>query len=102
MNHSAISQLADNANQAASLLKAISNPHRLLILCLLLEKPLSVNDINAFVSLSQSALSQHLAALRKADLVSTERSAQTIYYQVKGDAPKAIIHTLKTIYCPDL
>lgn len=97
-----LSQLAENAEQAASLLKAMSNPNRLMILCLLITKPLSVNEINVQVPLSQSALSQHLAALRKADLVSTNRSAQTIFYEVKGEAPKAIIQTLKKIYCPSL
>lgn len=64
------------------ILRALANPVRLEILCLLGRGELSVNDINQKVGLSQSALSQHLAKLREVGLVSTRRVGQTIFYQV--------------------
>lgn len=92
-------QLKSRAGQAVELLKAISNEHRLTVLCLLLDGELSVGEINQHVDLSQSALSQHLAWLRNSDLVNTRKEAQTVYYSIKSDEAKAIIGTLNTIYC---
>jgi len=94
--------LAANAAEAADLLKAMANPNRLMILCVLAAGEQSVNALNQFVPLSQSALSQHLAALRKADLVSTRRESQVIYYNLVGDKPHAILAVLKQLYCPEM
>ncbi len=93
-------ELAKNAGNAAGLLKAMSNENRLMILCSLLENELTVSELKARVPLSQSALSQHLAALRNADLVSTRREAQTIFYRIKSDAVLQIIMVLKNVFCP--
>ena len=94
--------LKQNAGKAETLLKAMSNSNRLMILCSLVDNELSVTELNARIPLSQSALSQHLAALRKADLVQTRRESQTIYYRINGMAPTKIIQTLKSLFCaPD-
>ncbi len=90
-----------NVGQAAKLLKALANENRLLILCQLDGKELSVGELNAHLELSQSALSQHLAVLRKDGLVTTRRESQTIYYSLSGDTASRVIHTLHDIYCPD-
>lgn len=89
-----------HAREAANMLKAMANEHRLLILCTLLEGELCVGDLNARVSLSQSALSQHLANLREAGLVRTRKEAQTVYYSVNGSAAAQILTVLQSIYCP--
>ena len=93
-------QLQANATQAAGLLKMLANEKRLMILCALINGELSVSDLNQQVPLSQSALSQHLAALREAELVSTRRDSQKIYYRLNGDAAVRIIEVLQSIYCP--
>ncbi|MCG8672496.1 MAG: metalloregulator ArsR/SmtB family transcription factor [Pseudomonadales bacterium] len=95
-----LNALAANAEQAANLLKAMSNQSRLMILCSLIDEEMTVGQLNERIPLSQSALSQHLAALRKAGLVSTRREAQTIYYQLQGKAPQQIISVLKDTFCP--
>lgn len=77
-----------------NLLKALANEKRLQILCLLAGKELSVTQINQQLALSQSALSQHLAILRRDQLVNTRRESQTIYYSLSSDSAKAIITTL--------
>ncbi len=92
-------QLARKAGRAAELLKAMSNQNRLMILCALLDGELSVGELNALTPLSQSALSQHLAALRKAELVSTRRESQTIFYCISSDAALNIILVLKDTFC---
>lgn len=94
-----ISEMRSNAGIAARLLKALANEHRLLVLCYLLEGERSVGQLNAELDLSQSALSQHLAVLRKDGLVSTRREAQTIYYSVASAAVTGVLTALHDIYC---
>ena len=92
--------LFDNsARQASRLLKALSNEHRLLIMCRLSEGEKSVGQLEAMIGLGQSALSQHLARLRRDDLVKTRREAQTIYYSLIGDEAIQVISVLYGIYC---
>lgn len=95
-------QMQAHASEAAAMLKQLANENRLMILCTLLEGEQSVGELNAKVPLSQSALSQHLAALRSAELVATRKEAQHVYYQLKGDAARQIIEVLQSIYCPEL
>lgn len=94
-----IEDLRNNAKQATSLLKALANENRLLILCYLDNRELSVSELNACLDLSQSALSQHLAVLRRDQLVKTRRESQTIYYSLNGEDAKQIIRTLHSMYC---
>ncbi len=90
-----------NAARAARLMRALSNEHRLLILCYLQDRELSVSELNQCLSLSQSALSQHLAILRNDGLVQTRRESQTIFYSLHGDQAQRVIQTLHELYCAD-
>lgn len=94
-----LAEMAEHAEDAARLLRALANPHRLLVLCVLWEGELAVGELNARVPLSQSALSQHLAVLREDGLVTTRREAQTIYYRLAPGPAPALIRTLHRIYC---
>lgn len=94
-----VNSLYDSARRASGLLKSMGNPHRLIILCQLLQGERSVGDLERLVGLSQSALSQHLARLRRDGLVKTRRSAQTIFYSLSGNEAKAVISTLYCLYC---
>jgi DNA-binding transcriptional ArsR family regulator len=96
-----VDDLRDNARRASVLLKAMSNERRLLILCYLAAGERSVGALEKLVGLSQSALSQHLARLRRDRLVATRRNAQTIYYSLAGNEPEAVIGTLHALYCAD-
>lgn len=92
--------MQQHAQAAAALLKVLANENRLMILCTLIAGEMSVGELNAQVPLSQSALSQHLASLREAGLVSTRKEAQTVYYSVQGDEAVKVIAVLQSIYCP--
>jgi DNA-binding transcriptional ArsR family regulator len=93
------SDLKESAKTASVMLKAIANENRLLILCSLHTKELSVTDLNEQVDLSQSALSQHLAVLRNDGLVKTRRESQTIYYSLSDERAYKVIKTLHELYC---
>ena len=94
-----LAEMAAHAGDAARLLRALANPHRLLVLCVLSEGELPVSELNTRVPLSQSALSQHLAVLRADGLVETRREAQAIHYRLASGPALALINTLHDIYC---
>lgn len=81
------------------MLKHLAHESRLLILCMLWEQELSVGEINARVTLSQSALSQHLALLRDEGLVSSRRQSQNIYYKLADPRAARILALLHALYC---
>ena len=90
--------LQARAREAGALLKAMGNERRLLILCHLAEGEKSVGELEEMIDLSQSALSQHLARLRKDGLVQTRRKAQTIFYSIDSAAAAAVMQALQSLW----
>ncbi len=84
---------------ASELLKILANDHRLLILCMLAEREMSVGEISQHIDLGQSPLSQHLARLRADGLVKTRKVAQHVFYSLDSEEAKAVIQTLYRLYC---
>lgn len=91
--------IVQHAESAAGLLKALANPNRLQILCVLGDSELSVGALNEHIPLSQSALSQHLAVLREQGLVDTRRQSQIIHYRVMPGPALEVIRVLHRHYC---
>jgi DNA-binding transcriptional ArsR family regulator len=87
------------ADRASELLKALSNRHRLLIICQLIDGERSVGELAEFLDLRDSTVSQHLALLRKDGLVTARRDAQTIYYAIASDPAREILKTLYQVFC---
>lgn len=87
-----------NTEAAAELLSLIGNEKRLAILSHLLEGEITVGVLADKVSLSQSALSQHLAKLRGSNLVETRRERQMIYYSCSSEPVRQVLQTLDQIF----
>ena len=87
------------ADEASGLLKALSNRHRLLIICQLIDSERSVGELAEFLKLRDSTVSQHLALLRKDGLVSARRDAQTIFYSIASEPARDVLKTLYQAYC---
>ncbi len=94
-----MAELQDNARRAATLLKAMSNPSRLVILCQLAEGERSVGELGDAVGITQSGISQHLAVLRRERIVVTRRDKQTIYYSIASADVVALMATLHKVFC---
>jgi DNA-binding transcriptional ArsR family regulator len=94
-----LSEMQGNACAAASLLKTLANPSRLVVLCALVEREHTAGELAELGGTSQSAVSQHLARLRAEEVVATRREGQVIYYSLKDDSTRKIIETLHGIYC---
>ena len=92
-------ELVENAEKASKLLKIMSHPSRLMVLCYLMNGERPVSAFNEAIPLSQSALSQHLAVLRESGLVDTRRESQAIHYRLTSKAVSRILGALYRIYC---
>jgi DNA-binding transcriptional ArsR family regulator len=87
------------AEAAEGLLKALANANRLMILCRLHKGECAVGELESFVGLNQSALSQHLARLRRDGIVATRRDAQTIFYRIRDRNAVRIMKDLYGFFC---
>ena len=95
--------LQDRAGDAANLLKIMANDRRLIVLCELAGRgERSVSELEVISGLSQSALSQHLAKMRRHGIVKTRRVAQTIYYSLASQEARLLIEVLCRLYEPRL
>lgn len=94
-----VAGLDDKAEEAASLLAAMANSKRLMVLCNLIDGERAVGDLAEQVGLRQAALSQHLGKMRALDLVATRRDGQTIYYRLASREVREILQTLYRLYC---
>lgn len=94
--------LAEQAATAAEFLRTLGNAHRLQVLCLLMAHgEMSVGQIHECTTLSQSALSQHLAKMRDEGLIAYRRDGQTLYYSVCDEKVARIVSVLKDSFCPN-
>lgn len=73
---------ADDFDAIAELLRALGHPVRLQILRAVREAELSVGDIEEATGIGQPGLSQQLAVLRKAELVTSQRNGKQVFYRV--------------------
>jgi DNA-binding transcriptional ArsR family regulator len=91
--------IAANAHEAATFLKSLTHPHRLMILCLLDGQELSVSELEERLGLRQPTLSQQLAKLRAEGLVETRRSGKFIFYRLASAEAREVIAVLLGLFC---
>jgi DNA-binding transcriptional ArsR family regulator len=94
-----VAAMRRNAARATRMLKSIANEQRLLILCQLAAGERSAGELGQGTGLAQSAVSQHLAVLRRNRLVSTQREAQRVLYALRSEEVRAILQCLHAVYC---
>jgi ArsR family transcriptional regulator, virulence genes transcriptional regulator len=94
-----LTELHEMASHACELLKAMSNEWRLMILCQLAEGEKTVGELQSLLGLSQSAMSQHLAILRREKIVQSRKHAQSVSYSLAGDEATMVMATLHDVFC---
>ncbi|VVD79482.1 ArsR/SmtB family transcription factor [Pandoraea terrigena] len=95
-----VARLRAAACDATTLLRALANEDRLLILCQLTQGELSVGELETQLDIRQPTLSQQLAVLRTESLVTTRRDGKRIYYSVADGAVLAVLACLYDQFCP--
>jgi DNA-binding transcriptional ArsR family regulator len=88
--------------QASALLKALSNPDRLLLLCQLSQGEQCVSELQELLGIVQPTLSQQLGVLREERLVNTRREGKQIFYSIASTEALAVVQVLHEQFCkPD-
>lgn len=95
----ALERLRESADSACRLLKALSNPDRLLLLCQLALGEMRVGELEEQVGVLQPTLSQQLGVLRDEGLVSTRREGKNIYYCINSPEALALLEVLYSQFC---
>ncbi len=89
----------ENIEVASRSLKAISNPLRLKILCILGQDELRVQDIVDVVGTTQSNISQHLSILHDKGILVSRRQANRVYYRVGDERILKLIVMMREAFC---
>lgn len=89
-----------SADDACALLKGLANPHRLMIVCSLIDGEWSVGALAQMLGIRETLASQHLGLLRRDGVVTTRRDGQTIYYSLRSGPARAVVETLSNLFCP--
>lgn len=92
-------QMQQASMQASQLLKSLSHPDRLLLLCQLTQGEYCVGELEGLVGVGQPSLSQQLGILRKDELVATRREGKQIYYSIASDDALAVLELLYQRFC---
>ena len=88
------------AGEASKLLKVLSNPDRLLLLCQMTQGEFSVRELELMSGIAQPTLSQQLTVLREEQLVTTRRDGKQIFYTIVSKEALAVLQVLYQLYCP--
>lgn len=92
----------DQIDAMAKLLKSMSHPIRLKILCLLQDKELSVGEIRSQVKTTNANISQHLNILRGQGIIDFRKDANFIYNKISDKRILELIRTMHSLFCPSL
>jgi DNA-binding transcriptional ArsR family regulator len=92
-------RMAKAAQKASDLMKTLGHKDRLMVLCHLSSGEKSVGELASLLQIPQSPLSQHLARMRRENLVTTRREAQTIYYSIASPEAASIVAVMHELFC---
>lgn len=93
-------KLHAEAGEASKLLKVLSNPDRMLLLCQMTQGEFSVKELETITGILQPTLSQQLTVLREERLVNTRREGKQIFYSISSSEALAVLQVLYQLYCP--
>lgn len=94
-----MSDMKERATEVADVLKTMTHPERLMVLCQLVDGEVSASQLQENSTLSQSAFSQHLAVLRKNNIVKVRKESQSVFYSLADERIEALIASFYKIFC---
>jgi DNA-binding transcriptional ArsR family regulator len=90
------------AEEAAEMLKALSNPGRLRILCALVPGDMTVGALEQALGASQSYVSGQLLRLRSEGLVACDRKGRAMHYRLADPRVRPLLERVYEVFCPDV
>ncbi|MDX8528288.1 MULTISPECIES: metalloregulator ArsR/SmtB family transcription factor [Mesorhizobium] len=96
-----VRDLIPASGRAAELLRSLSHPQRLLVLCALGNEERSVAELRELLDIDQVPMSQQLMRLRADGLVEARREGTTVYYRITRPEVLTVIEALHSAFCPN-
>lgn len=94
-----LEKMKASAGKACQMMKVLSNPDRLMLLCQLSQGEKRVGELEEILGIVQPTLSQQLTVLREEELVTTRRDGKSIYYQIASPQALAVMKVLFDQFC---
>jgi ArsR family transcriptional regulator len=91
--------LESNVISVSELLKSISHPLRLKILCELREGEKTAGQIHAAVQTSHANVSQHLNILRNRGVIESRKEANYIFNRIEDPRVTDLMTTIEDLFC---
>lgn len=91
--------MAAAADQAASVLRVLSNPARLRLLCALVGADRTVGELEQVLGAPQAYVSGQLARLRAEGLVEATREGRQIRYSLSDPRVTPILDSIYSVFC---
>ncbi len=83
----------------AAMLKTMSHPLRLKILCLLQNREMTVGEIREEVKTTNANVSQHLSILRNQGIISFRKDANFIYNRIDDPRVLELMGQMRRLFC---
>ncbi|MFV0497804.1 MAG: ArsR/SmtB family transcription factor [Candidatus Fimivivens sp.] len=95
-----MTKIEEKSKEVAEILKMLSNENRLLIICALVDGPLTVTEIMSYVStVTQSSVSQQLSILKAHNILDYQKKGQNVSYYISDDKILKLVEFLKLTFC---
>lgn len=92
-------EMNDNCKSVAAILKAISHPQRLMLLCHIADGEKTVGELESLCGSSQSSVSQFLKLMKLENMLSSEKRGLFVYYRIHDPKVKKLVFSLYKIFC---
>ncbi len=91
--------ILEKCDEVSAVLKSLSHPVRLKVLCQVMDEEKTVNELTEFCDISQSAMSQFLSRMKDEGVLTSRRHGTFIYYSLAEPKLKKLLRSIKEIYC---
>lgn len=91
--------LLEKCDEVSSLMKSLSHPVRLKVLCQVMDGERTVGELTDFCEISQSAMSQFLGRMKDEGLLDSRREGTSVYYRIVDPRLGKLLKAVRELYC---
>lgn len=99
LENATLKKMEENCQNVALIMKSLSHPQRLMILCHLSLNEKTVSELEDLCHISQSQISQFLSRMKLEKLITSEKRGLFVFYRIADDRTKKLISSLHKIFC---
>ena len=92
-------EILEKSSEVSQVLKSLSHPVRLKVLCQVLEGEKTVNELTDFCGIAQSAMSQFLLRMKNEGILASRTEGTHVFYGLADPKIKKLLKSIKEIYC---